>query len=246
MHNFWQTLGVFVVIPWRHWWTAAAVTLAFAVLARWMRGVTRSGALAGFIVCFVLYAGAGAGAFLALVSVFALAWITTRWGYQQKLKLGIAEKRDGRTASQVLANLGAAAGCVLLYAIGGRAIYLLAMAAALSEAAADTVSSEIGQASGARARLITSWRLVPAGTDGGVSAPGTLAGMAAAAAVSSVCVLTGLLPWKSASIAAAAATGGTLADSYMGALLERRGFISNDLVNFLGTLIAIAIVFCLV
>ena len=47
--------------------------------------------------------------------------------------------------------------------------FLLAMAAALSEAAADTVSSELGQALGRTPRLITTWRPVPAGTDGGVS-----------------------------------------------------------------------------
>jgi uncharacterized protein (TIGR00297 family) len=198
--------------------------------------------VAGFAVCLILYSWAGPGAFLALVSVFVLAWATTRWGYQQKMKLGTAEKRDGRTASQVLANLGAAAGCVLVYAAGGRTIYLLAMVAALSEAAADTVSSEIGQASGAGARLITSWRLVPAGTDGGISGIGTLAGIIAGGVITSVCVLTGLLPWRAMGIVVGAATGGMLADSYMGALLERRGLLTNDLVNFIGTLVAVGIV----
>ena len=223
----------------RQLWIAGAVTVAFSVLARWIRGVSPSGALAGGVVCFLLYAGAGLGAFAALVSVFALAWITTRVGYQRKQKLGTAEKQDGRTVSQVLANLGVAASCATLYAAShGKAILLLATAAALSEAAADTVSSELGQASSENARLITTWEQVPAGTDGGVSLVGTIAGVAAAALVSLVCVLTGLLPWKWLGTSVAAAVLGMVADSYLGAWLERRHLLNNDSVNFLSTLIA--------
>ncbi|HUK25604.1 MAG TPA: DUF92 domain-containing protein [Terriglobales bacterium] len=221
---------------------AAAVTVAFAALARWLRGVSRSGALAGAGVCFLLYAGAGPGAFAALVSVFVLAWTTTRWGYKRKQAQGIAEKRDGRTAQQVLANLGVAAVCAGLRRLGaGQTFLLAAMAAALSEAAADTVSSEVGQAFSTNARLITSWRTVPSGSDGGVTALGTLAGILAAFLVSLICVLTGLLPWRWLPLCAGAAVAGTMADSIMGAALQRRGLLSNDLVNFLSTLIAAAL-----
>jgi len=226
-------------------WIACALTLAFTALARRMRGVTRSGAVAGAVVCFLLYAGAGAGAFLALILVFALAWITTRWGYQRKQKLGTAEKRDGRTASQVLANLAIAASCAVLHVISGQAIYFLALASALSEAAADTVSSEVGQARATNARLITTWQTVPAGTDGGITGTGTLAGIGAAAMVSSVCAAGGLVPWNRAWIPLAAAFCGTLADSFLGALLERRGLLNNDAVNFLSTSVAAAIAFLL-
>ena len=220
-------------------WTAALVTVAFTTLARWMRGVSNSGAAAGAIICFLMYAGAGPGAFLALISVFALTWLTTRWGYQRKQKLGTAEKGDGRRASQVLANLSVAAGCAVLHGIsGGRSIYLLCMVAALSEAAADTVSSEFGQAQSENARLITTWELVPAGTDGAVSPAGTMAGVASALFVSLVCTLVGLLPWRWLAISATAAVAGTLADSYMGALLERRKVLNNDAVNLLSTLLA--------
>jgi uncharacterized protein (TIGR00297 family) len=223
----------------RQLWITAAVTVAFTALARWLRGVTRSGAAAGAVVCFLLYAGAGLGAFLGLVSVFALTWITTRWGYQRKQRLGTAEKRDGRRASQVLANLGLAGVCALFHSISrGQAIYLLAMAAALSEAAADTVSSELGQAIGQQARLITNWKPVPAGTDGGISPAGTFAGIAAATVVSSVCGLSGVLPWRWLVISILSGVAGMLADSYMGAWLERRRLLNNDSVNFLGTLVA--------
>ncbi|MBZ5719403.1 MAG: DUF92 domain-containing protein [Acidobacteriia bacterium] len=218
------------------------VTVAFTALARSVRGVSPSGACTGAVVCYLLYASAGLGAFLALVSVFVLAWITTRLGYQRKQALGTAEKRDGRTASQVLANLGTAAIAAALYAVtGGKTVFLLAVTAALSEAAADTVSSELGQASSEQARLITTWETVPAGTDGGISWAGTLAGIAGAAVVSLVSAAAGMLPWKWLGPAIVAAVAGMVADSYLGATLERRGVLNNDSVNFLSTVVAAGI-----
>ncbi len=228
-------------------WTAMAVTLAFTALARWLRGVSSSGAVAGAVVCFVLYVGAGPGAFAALVSVFALTWISTRMGYQRKKRLGTAEKRDGRTALQVLANLSVAAICAGLFALASKnPALLLAASAALSEAAADTVSSEVGQVRGAKARLITTWEEVAPGTDGGLSWAGTFAGIGAASVVSLVCVSAAMVPLKWLGISIAAAVAGMTADSFLGALLERRKLLNNDMVNFLGTLIAAGVAFLLV
>jgi uncharacterized protein (TIGR00297 family) len=224
-------------------WAAMLVTVVFALLARLIRGVTLSGAIAGAFVCFALYASAGPGAFAALVSVFILAWVTTRLGYKQKEKLGTAEKHDGRTASQVLANVGTAAVCAVLYAYLRVPSFLLAATAALAEAAADTVSSEFGQARNQQARLITTGELVPAGTDGGITLAGTLAGTIAAALVTLVCVLTGLIPWGGLAIAIAAGVAGMLFDSLLGALLERRHLLSNDTVNFLSTVFAAVFAF---
>jgi uncharacterized protein (TIGR00297 family) len=232
--------------PARPLWTAGMVTVAFAALARWVRGVSFGGALAGAGICFVLYWGAGVGAFVALVSVFALTWLSTRFGYRRKEKLGTAEKLDGRTALQVLANLAVAAGCAGLLALTGKTVFLLAVSAALAEAAADTVSSELGQARSAQARLITTWEEVPAGTDGGVSWAGTLAGIAAAGVVGFVCVLAGLVPLRWLAIPIIAAVAGMIADSFLGALLERRKLLNNDTVNFLGTLIAAGVASLLV
>jgi uncharacterized protein (TIGR00297 family) len=218
-------------------WTAITVTLAFTAVARYLRGVSRSGAVAGALVCFVLYTCAGPGAIAALLSVFGLAWATTRFGSKRKQKLKIAEKQDGRSASQVLANLGVAAGCVVLYAILGKSvIFLLAAAASLSEAAADTVSSEVGQASNGEAHLITDWTEVPAGIDGAVSWQGTLAGIVAAIVVTAVCALMSLLPWKWLGVSVVAAVAGAVFDSFLGASLQRRGMLNNDSVNFFSTL----------
>lgn len=222
---------------------AVVVSLVFAALARLVRGVTVGGAIAGAGICCLLYLGAGLGAFLVLVSVFALTWLGTRFGYRRKEKLGTAERLDGRTALQVLANLAVAAGCAGLSAVSAKAVFLLAVSAALSEAAADTVSSEVGQARNADARLISNWEVVPAGTNGGVSWTGTVAGIAAAAFVSLVSVITGLIPFKWLGISIVGAVAGMIADSFLGALLEQRKILSNDAVNFLGTLVAACLAF---
>ena len=217
---------------------AAAMTLAFAALARLLRGVTTAGAVAGGVMCFVLYACAGPGAFAVLVAVFGLTWGATRLGYQRKQRLGIAERRDGRSASQVLANLAVSALCAGLYSYTHRALFLAGVAAALAEAAADTVSSEVGQARGHPAHLITTWEQVEAGADGGISLEGTSAGMAAALIVGCACGAVHLLLWRQALLAAAGGFAGMLADSYLGALFERRHKLNNDLVNLLGTAVA--------
>jgi uncharacterized protein (TIGR00297 family) len=221
------------------WVGGGLLTVLFTVLARGMRGVTTSGALAGAVCCFILYVGGGPGAFAALITVFGLTWTTTRLGYQRKQELGIAEGREGRRASQVWANLGVATACASLHVLWpDKAVFLLALAAALSEAAADTASSEVGQAFAGPTRLITNWESVPAGTNGAVSLTGTLAGIAAAGIVSSVCVLSRLLPRQWLALSIGAAILGMIADSFLGAWLERRRVVNNDSVNFLSTLVA--------
>ena len=138
----------------------------------------------------------------------------------------------------MLANVGVAALCALAYGLIRERWLLLAMAAALAEPATDTVSSECGQAFTQRVFLITNFERVPAGTDGGVSAAGTLSGAVAAFLVSAVCVWGCGLSQKWIWVSTAAGIAGMLADSYLGALLERRGRLGNDAVNFLGTLMA--------
>ena len=222
---------------------AALVTVVFATVAYVLNGVTTFGALTGAVVSLTLYTAAGPGAFAALVSVFVLTWIATRFGYSRKQTQGMAERGDGRNAFQVVANLGVAGVSAAIYrGFHNNPMFLLAMTAALAEAAADTVSSELGQACGTRARLITTLEEVPAGTDGGVTLIGTLTGLLAASIVAAVCAVTHVIPFRWVPVTVLAAFLGTVADSLLGALLERRGYLNNDLVNFFSTAIAAAVV----
>jgi uncharacterized protein (TIGR00297 family) len=110
--------------------------------------------------------------------------------------------------------------------------------AAMAEATADTVSSELGQVLGGEPRLITTFRRMPAGTDGAVTIVGTLTGCLGAAIV--ILVAGFVLPMRriDALLAFAAAVFGLFFDSLLGAIPERRGWINNDAVNTLSTLAA--------
>lgn len=230
----------------RQLWSAGAVSLGFTAVARWLRGVSLSGAAAGAGICFVIYATAGPGAVGALAIVFALTWASTRFGYSRKKRLGTAEKPQGRSAAQVLANLGVAAGCCILAAVSGRAIFLLGAVAALSEAAADTVSSEIGQAHSEAALMITTWQTVPAGTSGGVTGIGSAAGIVAAVLVTLFSAWVGFLPRKWLAISILAAALGMFGDSLLGATMEKKATLDNNWVNFLSTLLAAVVAMALV
>jgi uncharacterized protein (TIGR00297 family) len=217
---------------------AAAVTVGFALLARLLRGVNRSGMFAGGAACFLLYAGAGPSAFAALVALFLLTWAATRLGYRRKQELGIAERGDGRNAWQVLANLAVAAIAAVVFGATGNRGWLAVAAAGLAEAATDTVASEVGQCRSQTALLITTWKPVPAGTDGAITMAGTIAGTVAGLMIAAVAALAGMLPHAQVWIPVVAGFIGMLVDSILGATLQRRGWINNEAVNLFGTLAA--------
>jgi uncharacterized protein (TIGR00297 family) len=215
---------------------ATMVAFVFAAAAWLLRGVSASGAAAGALITIALYVSGGWPAFAALALVFVLTSAATKIGRQRKLQLGIAERSSGRTGAQVLANLSIAAMLALLAVFLQHAHLLqLASLAALSEAASDTVSSEIGEAFGKRAWLITTLQEVEVGTDGGVSPVGLLAGLVAAIAVSVLSLITRqAFGWESMLIGLTAFIG-MLFDSLLGATLERRGWLTNNAVNFAST-----------
>src|SRR2546430_344347 len=220
-------------------WIAAITTVVCTALARFMRGVSRSGAVAGAVICFALIASVGLGAFVGLIAVFALTWIATRYGYRRKQTLGIAERPEGRKASQVSANLGVAAACAIFYRLSQHnSLFLVAMVAAFAEAGADTVSSELGQTADRQPRLITTWESVPAGTHGAVSIIGTVSGVLSAAVIAGISAAVRMLLWQHVPDCLGAAAAGMFFDSILVASLERQGRIGNDAVNLLSTLLA--------
>jgi uncharacterized protein (TIGR00297 family) len=221
---------------------ALLVTFAFAVFARSIGGITTSGAAAGFLVTCVLFIAGGRAMFGAVLLVFVLTYLATRFGRGHKRQLAIAERARGRDGTQVLANVGLAALAAALACLSPWRVPLLTGSiAALAEAACDTVSSETGKALARNARVITSWTKVLAGVDGAISLPGTLLGIAAAVLVGCEAVATKLLNVRSAAIAVIAGALGMLFDSLLGATLESRGWLTNNAVNLISTAIAILV-----
>lgn len=185
-----------------------------------------------------------------VLAVLVLTSLATRFGRGRKERMGIAEKRRGRAAAQVAANLGIAAlvmdpsvqsALVDTRWLAGRrfdAIFALGLAA-LAEAAADTLSSEIGQVLGGTPRMITTLRRVAPGTDGGITLAGTAAGMVAAGLVAGVGCLAFSGDGAVFVVSWAGGVFGLFFDSVLGATLERAGGLNNDAVNFLSTASAV-------
>ena len=217
---------------------ALGISTAFTLVVYLARAATPPGALTGGLLacCLYLFVPGVRTALWPLLLMLVLTLAASRIGRAHKLALGTAEGSRGRSAAQVAANLGAAALTVLLINSAGQVLAEMVMLAALAEAAADTLASELGEVFGGKPRLITTWQQVAPGTDGGVTLQGTLAGIAGAAVVDTVGAAILRLGLRAGAIVFAAAVAGLVVDSLLGALIERRGWLNNDAVNFLSTL----------
>lgn len=234
---------------------AAGISIAFGLAVRLARAATVPAAVTGALItaCLYLRTPGWRTALFPLIAMLVLTLAATRIGRQRKEQLGTAEDKDGRRASQVAANLGAAALAAIPFTAAQlfspsahtAAVALAGISAALAEAAADTLSSELGQVFGGQPRLLTTLRPVPAGTDGGITLAGTAAGCLGAALVTTVAAFTFSMNLRTAAIVFACSILGLFADSLLGATLERRGWLNNDAVNFLSTVVAAVAAECI-
>ncbi len=235
--------------------TEAAIALALSallsLLAWRMRLLTSRGSLSAFAVGGVIGVF-GSLSWLVVLLVFTfIGFAATRYGLGQKKERGVQEGRDGeRGHMNVLAV--ALAPClvsVLSFALGlqGTMLASIAFLASISVAASDTIASEMGVMY-PEVWMITTLEKVPPGTDGGVSVMGT-AWAALGALVASVVGWIVIFPADVLNplllIPVAAGFLGCVADSVLGATLERRGYIGKHLNNIstmlLGSLLAVGI-----
>ncbi len=226
--------------------TALAISLGLALLVLLARAATPLAALTGGVITSALTLQISPwyrSALPVLLTLFVLTWTATRFGRAQKQRLGVAEDKHGRNAAQVAANLGVA-GLAAAVALGHRSPGTwcgVVVVAALAEATADTLASELGEVLGGPPLLITTLRRVAPGTDGAISLAGTVAGTGGAVVVVLVAIFTFGLKIDDAVAAGLGAVGGLFVDSLLGATAERRGWLNNDAVNFLSTLAASAL-----
>lgn len=215
-----------------------------AALSFFLKKMDLSGSVAGLCIAMAMFMGGSWPALLCLLAFFVLGVGATSWKKKYKQDLRLAQEAGGkRSHRHALANGGIAAlwGILAYLNPDQQALYGCMMVGSLAAAASDTVSSELGNVYGSRYVDILTFRADTRGRDGVISLEGTLAGFIASALIG---LIYGLWMGSLLTVSIIAVSGllGNLADSALGASLQRRGLMNNDAVNlantFIGALIA--------
>lgn len=219
---------------------------AAAASAHWKK-LTPAAAFTGILIGWAVFTGDRFRGLIELALFFILGTAATSWKKKEKLRIrGSSAHQSTRTTGQVIANGGIAAilGALAIIFPTHHAPLGLALAASLSAATADTLSSELGLVYGHRCYNILTWKKEERGPDGVISLEGLFFGTAGSAVIAAAYTLPGLrnggpkAPAIDFLLILLAGLAGNLADSILGASLERRSWLSNDQVNFLATLMA--------
>uniref|UniRef100_A0A5B7A787 Uncharacterized protein n=1 Tax=Davidia involucrata TaxID=16924 RepID=A0A5B7A787_DAVIN len=224
------------------WQSALLSNLVIFVLGSplLVSGLSLSGIGSAFLLGTLTWRAFGPSGFLLVATYFVIGTAATKLKMAQKEAQGVAEKRKGRRGPGSVIG-SSAAGCVCavlsIYGIGGKAfsrLWELGFVASFCTKLSDTISSEIGKAYGRTTYLVTTFKVVPRGTEGAVSVEGTFAGLVASILLAFVACLMGEINVPEAIICVVASQIANLGESMIGAALqEKEGFrwLNNDAVN---------------
>lgn len=210
-----------------------------------LAGLTPLAVVNSWLLGTAVYAAFGLSGYLIVCLYFLFGSAVTKVKLAQKQAEGIAEARSGRrSVGSVWGSGSAGIVCAALALLQPRlhSMCQVAFVASFVSKLSDTVSSEIGKAYGNVTYLVTTLERVPRGSEGAVSAEGTLAGCAAAFGFSAVALLLGQVTLKGAGIATAAAIVANLFESFLGAASQgNTDWLTNDVVNAIQIAVAAAL-----
>jgi len=211
---------------------------AAAVITVVLKKLDVKAAVAAVVIGFLAWLGEGYTGIALLATFLITGTLATSWKMRTKQQGGLAEQHRGqRTETQVIANGGIAGilSLVSFLSVQQQPLLLLMVASSLSSATADTLSSELGNVYGKKFYNIMNFKKDIRGLNGVVSFEGTMIGIASSSLIaliySTQAGFTIHFLWI-----VIAGTIGNLTDSVLGATLERKHILSNDVVNFLNTL----------
>ena len=224
--------------------------LAFALLLGYLAYVAKiadiSGLLSATLVGVLIIAFTNVWWFLLLLTFYMLGGGFTKYKYEYKKSLGIAQGKGGaRGYRNVFSNSIFAIAASICYTIFPHESYLFLYIylGAVATATGDTLASEVGTTYKGSPRMITTLKKVEPGTDGGVSMLGETASILGSLVIGIFAVLFGVIavdPIRlcliGMTIVVVSGFVGTNIDSLLGATLQQRGILSNNGVNVVSTL----------
>ena len=220
-----------------------------SILALYMGLLTRSGAAASLIIGLIVGI-CGSIYWLILLIVFTvIGFVVTKIGISKKTTEGLQEGKHGERTYRNVLGVGIPS-CIFALSniiLGEEYYFLMSIGyiGTIAVAAADTAASEIG-IKDKRVWLITTFKRVEPGVNGGVSVMGTLVALLAAGATTMIgwLVIFHDLDYLIL-IPVIAGIIGCMADSVIGATLEDDGVLSkytnNCITGLFGGLIAVLI-----
>ena len=220
----------------------AAIVCTLAFIINWL---TIDGAVSAGIFGSIAY-GLGGFTGAAVVLGFFISGSVVSDRYISKE--GFLEKSFRRDGKQVWSNGFWFALWIIIWFLSGTHAFMIAAITAISVSTSDTWATEIGDKRiKGKTRLITTWKKVTPGTEGGISFWGTLAAILGAFFIA-------LLYWFFSPSSSLAAIGlissigflGCILDSYLGALFQNQDYsfsfgssngnvnahVSNNFVNW--------------
>lgn len=237
--------------------------IVLSFFAYWREILDFKGAIAAFFIGIVIAIFTNIYWLITLICFLCVTFIVTRFDFSYKKSHGLAQGKHGERG---LRNVMANGTIPILIAVFryqlGTPLASLLFICSISVAASDSFANEIGVLSN-KAYLITDLRKrVKPGTDGGVSRLGQSAALIGA-------MIPAILGWflisefnnniisinfgsqmtmTSYSLLLPIFIGfiGCQIDSVLGATLQRKGYLSNDNVNFLTIMISVVLAFIIV
>lgn len=192
------------------------------------------GSVVMIVMGIVIIFSAGVNWLLLIVLFLIMSLAATKYSKKYKRSLGQFEGR--RTSKNVISN-GVVA--CFMAAFGGYYLpFVGGFIGAIATATADTLASEIGVLD-PHPRLITTFQKVDPGTNGAVSPLGTGVAILGAAIIGIAAYFLGIVsnPFSVILVSVISGTVGCFMDSILGALFENKGYITNEHVNLLATIV---------
>ena len=217
--------------------TAVIIGFGFALFSYKLKAADMSGLFSGALmgILIIVFTG-GVEWFLIMLTFFILGAGTTKFRFEKKKLLGVAESHGGvRGYFNVFANGVVALSGAILFGITKEPLFIALFLGSVACATSDTLASEVGVV-GKTPRLITTFKEVPRGTNGGVTLVGELAAIGGAVIIAIVAYVLGVADLTLVAVTILSGFFGTNIDSLIGAVYENKHVFGNAGTNFLATL----------